>query len=106
MGLPVKRAIQTGRVVRKSSDFGTEWTANFDSKESAGCCLAYVGVFGTEGGEEVGLVRVVELDLKQLSSFVGGWLPFPLAYGHLSGLRQQRMTSLNLDILYSAIGGY
>jgi hypothetical protein len=52
------------------------------------------------------LVRVVELDLKQLSSFVGGGLPFPLEYGHLSGLRQQRMTSLNLDILYSAIGGY
>jgi hypothetical protein len=33
--------------VRKTSDFGTEWAANFDSKESAGCCLAYVGVFGT-----------------------------------------------------------
>ena len=83
-----------------------ELAADFDCEESAGCCLAYVGVFGTEGGEEVGLVRVVELDLKHLSSFVGGWLPFPLEYGHLSGLRQQRMTSLNLDILYRAIGGY
>jgi hypothetical protein len=52
------------------------------------------------------LVRVVEPDLKQLSSLVGGGLPFPLEYGHLSGLRQQRMASLNRDILYSAIGGY
>ena len=33
--------------VRKTSDFGTEWAANFHSKESAGCCLAYVTVFGT-----------------------------------------------------------
>jgi hypothetical protein len=42
------------------------------------------------------LVRVVELDLKQLSSFVGGGLPFPLEYGHLSGLRQSFSNALRL----------
>jgi hypothetical protein len=40
--------------VRKTCVFGTAQAADFDCEESAGCRLAYVGVFETEGGEEVG----------------------------------------------------
>jgi hypothetical protein len=43
---PNRRAVQACAFL-KQSDIGTEWIVNFDSKESAGCCLAYVRVFGT-----------------------------------------------------------